>query len=126
MKELRCPKCGNVITVDEAEYASILNQVKNAEFHEEVEKRLVELRAQKDAENKASMAEAGRSFQEQMSKKDRTISEKDSEIAKLKGQIEIFEERKKAEVDAAISAKNLEIAALQTTIEKGESASVLL
>ena len=122
MKELRCPKCGNVITVDEAEYASILNQVKNAEFHEEVEKRLVELRAQKDAENKASMAEAGRSFQEQMSKKDQTISEKDSEIAKLKGQIEIFEERKKAEVDAAVSAKNLEIAALQTTIEKGESA----
>ena len=32
MKELRCPKCGNVFKVDEADYATILNQVKNAEF----------------------------------------------------------------------------------------------
>jgi len=122
MKELRCPKCGNVFTVDEADYASIVNQVKNVEFHEEVERRLAELKAQKEAENKVSMAEAGKSFQEQLSKKDRTITEKDSEITQLKGQIEIFEERKKAEVDAAISAKNMEIAAMQAIIEKGDSA----
>ena len=37
MKELKCPQCGNVFTVDEADYASIVSQVKNAEFHEEVE-----------------------------------------------------------------------------------------
>lgn len=122
MKELRCPQCGNVFTVDEADYASIVSQVKNAEFHEEVERRLVEMSAKKDAENKASMAEAGKTFQEQIFKKDQTISEKDNEIARLKDKIELFEERKKAEVDAAVSAKNMEIAALQTTIEKGESA----
>ena len=29
MKELKCPQCGNVFAVDEADYASILNQVKN-------------------------------------------------------------------------------------------------
>ena len=122
MKELKCPQCGNVFTVDEADYASIVSQVKNAEFHEEVERRLVEISAKKDAENKASIAEAGRSFQEQIFKKDQTISAKDSEIARLKDKIEHFEERKKAEVEAAVSAKNMEIAAMQTTIEKGESA----
>ena len=122
MKELKCPKCGNVFYVDEADYASIVSQVKNAEFHEEVERRLVEMSAKKDAENKASMAEAGKTFQEQIFKKDQTISEKDNEIARLKDKIELFEERKKAEVEAAVSAKNMEIAAMQTTIEKGESA----
>ena len=122
MKELKCPQCGNVFTVDEADYASIVSQVKNAEFHEEVERRLVEISAKKDAENKASIAEAGKSFQEQIFKKDQTISAKDSEIARLKDKIEHFEERKKAEVEAAVSAKNIEIAAMQTTIEKGESA----
>lgn len=122
MKELRCPQCGNVFTVAEADYASIVSQVKNAEFHEEVERRLVEMSAKKDAENKASMAEAGKTFQEQIFKKDQTISEKDNEIARLKDKIELFEERKKAEVEAAVSAKNMEIAAMQTTIEKGESA----
>ena len=122
MKELKCPNCGNIFSVDEADYASIVSQVKNAEFHEEVEKRLVEISAKKDAENKASLAEAGRSFQEQIFKKDQTISAKDSEIARLKDKIELFEERKKAEVEAAVSAKNMEIAAMQTTIENGESA----
>lgn len=122
MKELKCPQCGNVFTVDEADYASIVSQVKNAEFHEEVERRLVEISAKKDAENKASIAEAGKSFQEQIFKKDQTISAKDSEIARLKDKIEHFEERKKTEVEAAVSAKNMEIAAMQTTIEKGESA----
>lgn len=122
MKELKCPKCGNVFSVDEADYASIVSQVKNAEFQEEVERRLVEMSAKKDAENKASMAEAGKTFQEQIFKKDQTISEKDNEIARLKDKIELFEERKKAEVEAAVSAKNMEIAAMQTTIEKGESA----
>lgn len=28
MKELKCPKCGSVFTVDEADYALILQQVK--------------------------------------------------------------------------------------------------
>lgn len=33
-KELVCPNCHKVFTVDEADYASIVNQVKNAEFEE--------------------------------------------------------------------------------------------
>ena len=36
MRELRCPKCGNVFSVDEADYASIVSQVKGAEFDAEV------------------------------------------------------------------------------------------
>ena len=43
MNELKCPKCGNVFTVDEADYASILNQVKNAEFQNEVNRRIAEI-----------------------------------------------------------------------------------
>lgn len=30
MKEIRCPKCQSVFQVDEADYASIVSQVKNA------------------------------------------------------------------------------------------------
>ena len=39
MKELKCPKCGTMFTVNETEYASILSQVKNQEFAAEVAKR---------------------------------------------------------------------------------------
>ncbi len=50
MKELRCPKCGNVFKVDEADYVSIVNQVKNAEFEAEVERRMKEMEARHQAE----------------------------------------------------------------------------
>ena len=50
MKELKCPKCGNAFVVDEADYASIVNQVKNAEFNEELNRRVEELHKQHKAE----------------------------------------------------------------------------
>lgn len=43
MKELKCPKCGNVFTVDESDYAALLGQVKNAEFERELTRRVQEL-----------------------------------------------------------------------------------
>ena len=43
MKELKCPQCGSVFSVDEADYASIVNQVKNIEFEAEIERRMKEL-----------------------------------------------------------------------------------
>ena len=46
MKELKCPKCGNAFVVDEADYASIVSQVKNAEFNEELNRRVEELHKQ--------------------------------------------------------------------------------
>ena len=46
MRELKCPKCGNVFSVDEADYASIVNQVTGAEFDAEVNRRLAELHHQ--------------------------------------------------------------------------------
>ena len=42
-KEIKCPHCGKVFKVDEAEYASIANQVKNTEFEAELEPRIEEL-----------------------------------------------------------------------------------
>ena len=33
MAKIKCPKCGEVFTVDEKEYADILVQIKNEEFN---------------------------------------------------------------------------------------------
>lgn len=122
MKELKCPKCGNVFSVDEADYASIVNQVKNAEFHEEVERRLIEMTAQKDAEKKASLAEADKNYSEQLAIKQQSLTEKDSEIQRLKEQIEGLESKKALEIKAAVSDKEQRIAQLQSTIDQNASA----
>jgi hypothetical protein len=69
MKELKCPKCGAVFTVDEADYASILNQVKNEAFDVEVEKRIAELHQQQEAEQTAAILKSEQGFKEQLSAK---------------------------------------------------------
>ena len=75
MRELKCPKCGNVFSVDEADYASIVNQVKSAEFEAEVNRRIAELHHQQEAEEKARAATVEQAHQNELFKKDRAISE---------------------------------------------------
>ena len=56
MKELKCPKCGNVFSVDEADYALLLNQVKNSEFEAELNRRIHELEQTQKAREQAEQA----------------------------------------------------------------------
>ena len=114
MKELKCPKCGNVFTVDEADYASIVSQVKNAEFEEEVARRIKEMQGLQDAKQKAKDAEAREDF-------GRKLSAKEQEISALKASLEGIKEKTQLEIDKAVAAKNLEIAGLQNTIKLSES-----
>ena len=134
MKELKCPQCGNVFKVDEADYASIVSQVKNAEFEAEVSRRINELKAQQAAQQKVKDAEINMKITQ-------ALSDKDLEIARLKNTIEL----QKAEKDKAVmmakeqmkddlnkkdrqlaelrSSKDLEIAELrnQTSLSKSQS-----
>ena len=121
MKELKCPKCGNVFTVDEADYASIVNQVKNAEFEEEVARRIKEMQGLQDAKQKAKDAEAREDFGRKLSAKEQELLAKEQEISALKASLEGIKEKTQLEIDKAVAAKNLEIAGLQNTIKLSES-----
>ena len=56
MKELKCPKCGSTFTVDEADYALLLSQVKNSEFESELARRVHELEQNQQARQQAEQA----------------------------------------------------------------------
>ena len=121
MKELKCPKCGNVFSVDEADYASIVSQVKNAEFEAELQARLREMRGRQEAEQKVKEAESRESFGRQIQAKELEISRRDQEILKLRGDIsrnaadrENAVLRAKEELKEAIGAKEKEIAELRS------------
>ena len=122
MRELKCPKCGNYFSVDEADYASIVNQVKGAEFDAEVKQRVAELHLQQQAEEKARTASAEKAHQSELFKKDQAISEKDGEIARLKEQITAMDDRQKLAVGTAVADKDKEIAALKATIVQDSQA----
>lgn len=121
MKELKCPKCGNVFQVDEADYASIVSQVKNAEFDAEVSRRLSELHERHKAEQELATAKTEQSFQTQLNKKQLELGAKDAEIERLKSQLQSIEAEKKSELTSALAKKDQEIAQLNATIAQNDS-----
>ncbi len=123
MKELKCPNCGSLFTVDEAGYASIVSQVRNAEFEEEMARRLKEMQGLQDARQLAKDAEARENFTRKLGDKEKTILAKEQEIVRLKASLEGMEEKTRLEIDKAVAAKNLEIAELksQSTLAKSQA-----
>ena len=116
MKELKCPKCGNVFQVDEADYASIVSQVKNAEFEAEIQHRLAEMNKRLTAEQQLATSRTEQSFQAQLSKKDLLLGEKNTEIERLKMQLQNIESKKQSELTLALAEKDQTIAQLNSTI----------
>ena len=103
MKSLKCPKCGNVFSVDEADYASIVSQVKNAEFEAEVCARLAELSERNKTEQELAAVKSKQTFQTQLSAKELEISAKEAEITRLKSEKESELARQREELNAEIT-----------------------
>lgn len=143
MKELKCPHCGSVFTVDEADYASIVSQVKNAEFDAEIGRRMEELEARRKAEQELTEARTRKEFAEQMNGKEKELIAKENEIERLKSQMETLsvqlngerqlevdrlkeqlkniETQKDAERNLALAEKEKTITALQSTVNQADT-----
>ena len=124
MKELKCPKCGNVFTVDESDYADIVNQVKNAEFHAEVDRRLKEMEKQQALKQQTDILKAEQRLLS-------LANEKDAEIIRLKARIDetdsrirvaVLEEQSKSK--DALQKKEQKIAELKNELTANESKSL--
>ena len=125
MHELKCPKCGSVFQVDEADYASIVSQVRGTEFDAEVRRRLAELHAQYEAEQKAKAVTAQQAHQTELFKREQALLAKDGEISRLKAEIGALGDKQKLAVGTAVAAKNEEIANLNASILQLRSSAQL-
>lgn len=114
MKELKCPKCGSIFQVDEAEYASIVNQIKNAEFESEIARRMAEIEARHKTEQELASTKSRQEFQSELNRMDKLIGEKETEIARLKSD-------NAAEISKLRGDKDSEIASLRSRLEKIEA-----
>lgn len=80
MPEIKCPKCGEVFTVDESGYAAIVSQIKDAEFHKDLCERVAQLEKAKDGELSLLKTQAE-------AEKAQSVSALNQEIEKLKAQL---------------------------------------
>lgn len=133
MKELKCPNCGNFFTVDEADYASIVNQVRNAEFEAEMERRIADLHKQHQTEQQVIEANALNKYQQELNKKaeeqirmekdwQAAIAQKDAELVRLQSELNVVEQKKQSELSLAIAGKEKEISDLKSAIRDKDSA----
>ena len=121
MKELKCPKCGSVFSVDEADYASILSQVKNQEFEAELRRRIAELDAKHQAEQALAFTKAEQQFERRLAQKDETIVQLNAAIKQHDSNLQIALLNKQRETQEIIQKKNFQIQQLQSEAELKKS-----
>lgn len=121
MKELKCPQCGNVFSVDEADYAFILNQVKTREFEAELKTRLSEIQQQNKAQQETETLKITQSYQGKLNEKEVELSKKESTIAQLQAQINAFNQAKTLELEAERLKQQQEIARLKALIDQNNA-----
>ncbi|GAA3870556.1 DUF2130 domain-containing protein [Tessaracoccus defluvii] len=125
MDEIKCPHCGTVFTIDEAQYANIAAQVRTKEFDHELHSRLAE--AEKAKQTEIALAEARVAQQAQQA-----AAQKDAEIQRLKNEIEGAENAQSLaiaeaakETQQALGEKEAQIERLKAEIESAGTAQQL-
>lgn len=113
MNEIKCPECGKVFSVDEASYASILNQVRGKELEAEVRRRTAEMEKQQELKLQRDRLEAEQGFQQKLNAKEQEIEKRNADIARLEEQVKNVALAKQSEFDKALADKDIEIAQLK-------------
>ncbi len=107
MSEIKCPSCGQVFKVDESGYSAIVQQVRNAEFEQELEKQ---------TKSAVELAESRKDSDFQQK-----LSEKEQEIAELKHEIEVQMQKNESALTEAVGKKDVEIAQLKADMANKET-----
>lgn len=113
MKELKCPNCGSVFRVDEADYAAIVSQVKNIEFQQELERRVAELHDKQQAELENKELKAKQDYE-------RRLGAKDAEIVRLTGQVSSAVQAEQLKYNKELAQRDNVIEQLKAQAEQQE------
>lgn len=108
MKELICPNCKKPFSVDDADYALLLNQVKNKEFVKEVDRRVDELKKQWQVEQTAATQKVENDYQRTFSEQQLDLQKKDGEINELRAQLKSIAEIEEAKLQKVLAEKAVE------------------
>ena len=121
MNEIKCPHCGEMFTIDEAGFAAILKQVRDAEFDKEVRRHEQLMASEKQQAVQLAVAEALAKAQGDAAQKEARIAELEARLQAEQRERESQQrlahaERVRALADAA-AAKDARIVELEQRVE---------
>lgn len=121
MNDIKCPKCGEVFKVDEASYASIVKQVRDAEFDVELKRREQDFAKDKENALQVAKAQSDKALQEQLSQKELQIRELQAQINQKDNEKELAIAKAVAQKNEEIGKKELEISRLGSAVDNAKS-----
>ena len=136
MAEIKCPNCGKVFTVAESDYQAIVNQVRTAEFANELKEKETAFHEKMEAAVEQTKLEAKLAARTELATKDKAIAElqaklaaaeaagktaiaeltqkQQAETADIRSRLAQAEAEKKLAVSEVIREKDAEITELRT------------
>lgn len=118
MAQIKCPHCGKAFTVDESEYASIVKQVRDAEFERDIEERVRLVEKNQGSAVAAAEARAREAAQAELADV-RSKAASDLMNAQVKAASDLADARSAAQAESA--RKDALIAGLKAQLEGAKS-----
>lgn len=108
--EVKCPHCETVFTIDEAHYANIAQQVRTAEFDNEIHARLADAERVKATEIALAVAEATQ-------KAEKATAQRELDIERLTADLKAASALQELAVTKAVSASEKKLSEVQAKLE---------
>ncbi len=109
INEIKCPKCGEIFTIDENSYANIAKQVRDEEFSRELKSREELFKAEKRAEIESVQTKI-------QQENDKKLFALQQEIIELKAQISSAQKDSELSISRAVAQKDKELAEKEAKI----------
>ena len=111
MKQIVCPNCGKVFSIDESDYAELLSHIKNEVFEKELEMRLKEASSRIEAETELKATN-------EINKKNDEISRLKEKIIGLENDIKVYDSNASLQLNKALNEKDNKINKIKSEKEK--------
>ena len=118
MPELKCPHCNKTFVIDQDDYASLLSQVRNNAFNNELHARLEEL-------EKANKKQNELDIEKLKNANEKETNRLNNDIALLKQQLKEADKEKESAVSLAVAKQEKEILQLKNDLELAKQKSAL-
>ena len=120
MHEIKCPRCGEVFTVDESGYAAIVGQVRDEEFRRELTLREKQLAAEKQKDIELVRTQAARAQEQSEAELLRQIAELKAELTTRQSHQELAIKEALEKQNDSLAQKEQQITELRARLEKEE------
>lgn len=120
MHEIKCPRCGEVFTVDESGYAAIVGQVRDEEFRRELALREKQLAAEKQKDIELVRTQAARAQEQSEAELLRQIAELKAELTTRQSHQELAIKEALEKQNESLAQREQQITELRARLEKEE------